>query len=412
MKLGLFSWLRWIGVGLILVGMVVIFMVIAHSTSVVHAAVTDQFPLSRSAVQDNEDCLACHANPNQYFTFPNGVRISVTIDPKAFELSAHGAAGHRCTTCHPAATKYPHPYPDALNHKEYTLAYDKVCQNCHPDQYENNLDGVHYKALSSGDRRAPFCTDCHDPHTQPRVRDEQGNISNEVKVLIANTCAKCHSVIFNTYAESVHGFNLLIKQNGDVPTCIDCHGVHGIQDPTTAAFRLSSVELCAKCHTNPAIMDKYGISTNVLRTYVADFHGTTTVLFTQKEPNQAPNTPVCYDCHGIHDIARSEDPQKGLKIQQNLLKTCQKCHPEATLNFPASWMSHYVPDPEKTPLVYYVQLFYKFFVPMVIGGMAIFVTSDIVRRQIDKRKKPLHSSEETREDIQPEHPSETQHQEE
>ena len=49
-------------------------------------------------------------------------------------------------------------------------------------------------------------------------------------------------------------------------------------------------------------------------------------------------------------------------------------------------MSHYIASPQKYPLVYYVNLFYKFFIPAIIGGMLIFVISDIVRRVINRVK--------------------------
>jgi hypothetical protein len=52
-------------------------------------------------------------------------------------------------------------------------------------------------------------------------------------------------------------------------------------------------------------------------------------------------------------------------------------------------MSHYVASPQHFPLVYYVSLFYKIFVPGVIGGMLIFVVSDFVRRRLDSRKGVL-----------------------
>jgi hypothetical protein len=92
------------------------------------------------------------------------------------------------------------------------------------------------------------------------------------------------------------------------------------------------------------------------------------------------------DCHGIHNISRPDDPQKGLQVKENLLKTCQKCHPDATTNFPDAWLSHYVPSPEKNPLVYYVNLFYRIFIPTVIGGMVIFVAGDIYRRLFKRGK--------------------------
>jgi hypothetical protein len=53
-------------------------------------------------------------------------------------------------------------------------------------------------------------------------------------------------------------------------------------------------------------------------------------------------------------------------------------------------MSHYIPSPTHYPIVFYVNLFYKFFIPLVIGSMGVFVISDIVRRLIDRRKGAKH----------------------
>jgi hypothetical protein len=138
-------------------------------------------------------------------------------------------------------------------------------------------------------------------------------------------------------------------------------------------------------------MGKYGLPTQVLNTYVADFHGTTVTLFNKNSPDQATNKPVCFDCHGVHDIKRVSDPVYGLTMKQNLLGVCQRCHTDASANFPNAWMSHYIPSPTHFPIVYYVNLFYKFFIPTVLGGMGIFVVSDIIRRLINRRKGGRHS---------------------
>jgi hypothetical protein len=203
---------------------------------------------------------------------------------------------------------------------------------------------------------------------------------------IPERCALCHNAIYHLYKDSVHG-SALSEGNPDVPTCIDCHGVHHIENPTTAYFRLRSPEICAKCHTNPDIMNKYGISTNVLSTYVADFHGTTVAIFEKESPDAPVNKAVCYDCHGVHDISRPDDPQTGILMKANLLKRCQVCHPDADENFPSAWMSHYVPAPD-TPyrLVYFVNLFYKFFIPAVLGGMGVLVVLDLTRATMTRRQ--------------------------
>jgi len=69
------------------------------------------------------------------------------------------------------------------------------------------------------------------------------------------------------------------------------------------------------------------------------------------------------------------------------LKTCQQCHPDATADFPSSWMSHYDASPTKYPVVYYVNLFYTIFIPVVIGGMLAFVLLDVARRILDRFQK-------------------------
>jgi hypothetical protein len=82
-----------------------------------------------------------------------------------------------------------------------------------------------------------------------------------------------------------------------------------------------------------------------------------------------------------------DDPAAGVAIKQNLLLKCQRCHPDvSTDNFTNAWMSHYVPSPQEETLVYYVNLFYKIFIPGVLGGMLFFVITDIYRRVINRRK--------------------------
>ncbi len=338
---------------------------------------------------DNATCLSCHNQPGLTKTLPSGEVLSLTIDQSHFSASVH--QGLNCTDCHKDITGFPHPALRAQSLRDVSLQLYTVCQQCHSTQYNQTLDSVHQKALVGGNMNAAICTDCHNPHSQPQLTDPKtGKVLPQARLLIPQVCARCHSAIYDQYKQSVHGAALTQADNTDVPTCIDCHGVHNIQDPTSTAFRLNSPQLCAKCHTNASIMNKYGISTQVLNTYVADFHGTTVTLFEKISPEQATNKPVCFDCHGVHDIKQVDDPVYGLAMKQNLLKACQRCHPNATVNFPDAWMSHYIPSPTHDALVYYVNLFYKFFIPTVIGGMAVYVISDIVRRMLERRKGAKH----------------------
>lgn len=341
---------------------------------------------------DNTQCLACHGQPDQVMEFPNGDTVSVTVDDEVYGHAAH--ANLACQVCHTNIAEYPHPENPAQSAREYTLQYANTCQQCHPDQVKEIEDNAHARLAREGNPNTPICADCHDPHTQnPIAKDPQGSPAAAEREAIANTCSKCHSAIVEEYKKSVHGEALIKESNTDVPGCNDCHGVHNLQQARTVEFRLNSPQLCAECHTRSDIMDKYGISTDVMDTYVSDFHGTTVTLFSKERSGADTNKPVCYDCHGIHSIASVDDPQKGLEVKQNMLVACQRCHPDATENFPASWMSHYIASPTRFPLVYYVNLFYTIFIPVVLGGMGLFVLSDVLRRLgvTGRRQRPAQA---------------------
>lgn len=329
-------------------------------------------------ITDDQQCLDCHNAPDQIMPLSSGESLYVTIDSEAYARSIHAQEDVTCSGCHTGVAAYPHEALAAQNLRQVAALNSVTCADCHEEQADKQLDSIHQQLQKEGDENAAVCADCHNPHytskpAEPRTR-------------IVTTCARCHSGIAQEYRESAHGEALAKDSNPDVPTCIDCHGVHNIADPRTADFLLKSPELCASCHADAEKMAPYKLNTDVLNTYVADFHGTTVTLFEQQSPGQLPNTPLCIDCHGIHKIKSVTDAESTV-IKENLLATCQKCHPDATANFSDAWLSHYEPSPEHNPLVYYVDLFYRLLIPGVIGGMALFVVSDTGRRLVERVRK-------------------------
>lgn len=376
-----------LAMALLLVGLLAFF----SSPANVQAAEGAPAPVSQGGQVTNEVCLACHQRPDQTVELANGDLLNISVDPQAFQNSVHGSQGISCTQCHTNITGYPHPEIEASSAKEYSLQFQQTCKNCHTNEFDANQDSMHAQLLAQGNLNAPTCASCHDPHIQQKLMDDNGVLLPEAKVWVAQTCAQCHNAIFQEYQASVHGKG--ITEGGsatDAPTCTDCHGVHSIPDPRTAEFRINSPKICADCHTDETKMAKYGLSTAVLDTYVADFHGTTVTLFQKQHPDQETNAPVCFDCHGVHNIVAVDDPQKGLAVKENMLGACQRCHPGANLNFPDSWLSHYIPSPDRYPLVYWVRVVYSILIPVVIGGMALFVLTDVIRiiRTRGKRNTP------------------------
>jgi hypothetical protein len=325
----------------------------------------------------NETCLSCHSTPGMQTTLPSGEILNLTVDPEVFNNSIHGKQGYGCVQCHVDITEFPHRPLEAQTRREVSLLYYQNCARCHQANYEATMDSVHSQALEQGNQEAAICIDCHGYHD---VSDPNEPISKS-----ARTCERCHSAIFAEYAESVHGSALIGEGNPDVPTCIDCHGVHNVSGPSNSDFHLFSPQLCAECHADEELMAKYGISTNVFDSYVSDFHGTT-VIFEQQFKGQETNKPVCIDCHGVHNMQKVNE-QESLVMRENLLTTCQRCHPEATANFTDSWLGHYEPDLEHFPAVYLVDLFYRIFIPAVLGFMVLFVFGDATRRLINRRRE-------------------------
>ncbi|MBL8098970.1 MAG: hypothetical protein JNK81_07295 [Anaerolineales bacterium] len=368
-------------------GLGLLFFALTSSTTPAQAA-PYQF---QGGQPTNDFCLACHQQEGVELNL-GSESLSVTINPTAFGLSVHNEEGIKCVDCHSNISEYPHPEVQENNAHDFSLALNMSCKDCHEEQYSRVQDSVHQKAQDEGNKNTPLCSDCHNPHTQTRViGTESGELTIAARLHIPQTCAECHTDKYNQYKESVHGKALTEEGNLDVPTCTDCHGVHNIEDPRTASFRNTTPALCADCHDNAEIMDKYGISTNVLETYVADFHGTNVKLFGEQSPNETTNKAVCTDCHGVHDIARVDNAETGIALRENLLVKCQVCHPDATANFPGAWMSHYEPSPEHNPIVYYVNLFYQIMIPGIIGGMVFFILTDIYRRRINRAKGVKHS---------------------
>jgi predicted CXXCH cytochrome family protein len=325
--------------------------------------------------EENVACLECHGDETQDMELENGEIYKLYTDKKELAKSVHYDLD--CTECHTEfqgqGDKHKeHGYPTP---RDFTIKYSEQCKECHFKNYTKSLDGVHAKSLAKGEKKdAAVCVDCHGSHGIGKAAEPRSRI--------AKACARCHEKEAKLYAKSVHGAALMEKENPDVPTCADCHRAHDILDPKAIATRLDSPQMCGTCHTDEKMMAKYKLSTGVLSSYLSDFHGATTVL--QKgDKTVQPVVALCVDCHGIHDITKVDDPNSKV-IQANLVKTCQKCHQEATDNFPTAWLSHYEPSFSKAPLVYAVKLLYAVLIPFMIGSLVLQIALHLWRVVVNR----------------------------
>lgn len=349
-------------------------------------------------------CVDCHGSHS--ITPPDEPRhkLSLTCGSEgchasillAYEESVHGSVIAReednpyvpvCEDCHGA-----HQMPDPRT-GEFHEASPELCATCHADEsivaqfglstdvYQDYRDGIHAQLHENNPNlKTPVCTDCHGVHDVKSLRDNP--------LLDSQICADCHQTVYDKYAQSVHGNALICDACMDVPGCTYCHSSHKMPNPNTPQFRIGEPDLCASCHADAALMAKYGLSPDVYVTYTQDFHGMTVELYKTKWPEGSIYCyeAVCTDCHGIHEIRSADDP-KSTVHPDNLNQACRQCHPGAPAQFASAWTGHLKVTQERHPLTYYVQLFYKILIPLVIGAMVLFVLTDIGRRAINHFKR-------------------------
>ncbi|MDI6695866.1 MAG: cytochrome c3 family protein [Anaerolineales bacterium] len=332
------------------------------------------------AQETEKYCLSCHGNPDLKMTLPSGEQVSLYISAEDLQHSVHSPAGIECEACHTEIKTYPHPPITYTTRREMARTYYLACQKCHSSNYAKTQDSMHAQAAAAGNLDAPVCTDCHGAHN---VRPP-----DEPRALISTTCGKCHTQINQDYVQSVHGGDLLTQDNPDVPVCTDCHGVHNIQDPRTAQFRVETPDLCARCHADAERMSKYGLSADVYGLYNLSWHGVDVAVYKAKWPTIWHESAVCTDCHGIHNIRRTSDPASKVN-PANLLATCQECHPGVGANWTAAWIGHNRIDPQRTPFLYYTEVFYRSLTPIVLWASILYVALQILHAAMERVRRSL-----------------------
>jgi hypothetical protein len=326
-----------------------------------------------SAEEQKDGCLSCHGKEDLTMTLDNGQTAPLFMKRELLAGSVHKDL--RCTDCHAGLDKLPHQPRHYRDLSEFRSSFIESCKTCHGENYSKTLDSVHHRVQARGDAFAPTCVKCHGSHDIGRAAEPRTRISQ--------TCASCHASVSETYLKSVHG-KAFAENNPDVPVCTDCHRSHNIADPHDLDWKLATPTMCGKCHADEKRMKKYGLSTAVLSTYLADFHGTTASFGAHgKKDDDQRVVALCVDCHGIHDIAKATGENAAM-FRSNLVKTCRKCHPDASDNFPSAWLSHYEPSLTRAPFVYLVKLFYKLLIPFIVGGLLLQVGLHL-RRSVGKR---------------------------
>ncbi len=295
-----------------------------------HSGVNVSHTRPCDAITNKVDCAACHAETvDRYNQSIHGVMFAKN-DPDA----------PSCLDCHGTHSVLGKNNP---NSRTFPTRVPMLCGECHragekgavrtkdgEDVVGHYIESIHGKGLlQSGLVVTAQCTDCHTAHdTQPKA-DPRSSIHEDN---VSSTCGTCHHGIEEQFAQSIHS-RLVNDTDKELPTCNDCHSAHTIRRSDNSGFKLEIMDQCGRCHED------------IAETYFDTYHGKVSQLGYTK-------TAKCYDCHGAHDILPPSNPKSHLS-HQNVLETCQKCHPAANRQF-AGYLSHATHhDPDKYPYLYW-----------------------------------------------------------
>lgn len=262
---------------------------------------------SPMAAQTKEECLACHSEKSLAME-KKGKSVSLFVDAKQYDASAH--AGLECVSCHEGFK------PDEIPHAKKIKPVD--CYSCHNDEtLAHYTESVHGRQRPGG-KKAANCADCHSTHAIQKISDKDSHARKEFGVAV---CAKCHADVKAKYLASDHGVALEAGVKG-APTCIDCHGEHGVQAPTDEAAATSHKKvatMCLSCHLdNPEVRGRVGPSAGFISSYEQSVHG-------QALKQGSDIAATCTDCHGSHEMLKGSNPLSKV-ARRNIAGTCGKCH--------------------------------------------------------------------------------------
>jgi hypothetical protein len=234
---------------------------------------------------------------------------------------------------------------------------------------------VHGSALTrDGLVVSATCNDCHRAH-KVLPADSSGSSVNRAN--IPATCGACHLGVVAAYDSSAHG---TAERTGRVnatghsaPICVDCHSAHEIVRADQPQWLLSVVAECGSCHER------------LYRTYFGTYHGKVTRLGFSLAAS-------CSDCHTAHDMRPQSDARSSVSAE-NIVATCQRCHPAANANF-ARYQPHGDPkDRAKYPLLFWTWLGMNTLLASVMTFFLLHTLLWLIRLAINRMRRggPAHA---------------------
>ncbi len=325
-----------------------------------------------AAMAEDLNCMLCHKHFGLSGYSDKGKFQIHYINEALYQRSPHGQVD--CVDCHIGIKEIPHKKVKRVD----------CLSECHVDEPSNNKPfshksveklirkSAHSPLKKDGKKKKyqqdyPTCGDCHE---QPLYRTLEGmaNTYTSISKKSISRCKSCHEK--DDYAEKYF-----------------LHVATRLQRQTNPIER---IEICANCHGEKKMIKRHKMD-DVVSSYKETFHYKMLRLGSEK-------TPDCIDCHvssaANGHLITSQKDRTSPTHPKNVGKTCQQadCHEKASVKL-AGFQTHVTYDIDKYPLQYYMLMFFRIVMTVVLYGFLIIVFFELLRRLFPP---PIRSSRSTR----------------
>lgn len=309
---------------------------------------------------DELNCVLCHKHRGLSRIDENGKFRLFYINQELFDSGPHRR--NKCKDCHTDIDRIPHNPAKKVDCTQQCHIVEPSGQAkfSHKSIAETLAKSIHGKLDENGQPKEfqedyPDCKNCHDqPFYRPFSIFKGKKIPGVSKRAIGR-CKSCH-------------------KSGDFAEDFYEHVTTRLHK---SRFPMETIEVCAKCHQNDSFRKRHKLD-DVITSYKETFHGKLMTLGSER-------TPDCIDCHVVtgenaHFIeSKSSDTSSVNK--NNLSTTCRtaECHEKAGPML-AGFQTHVTYDRKKYPLQFYMLVFFKALMAVVLYFFLTLIFLELMRR--------------------------------
>ncbi len=295
------------------------------------------------------------------------------INADLFESGPHRR--NKCQDCHDDIDHIPHDPAKKVDCTQqcHIIEPSGQARFSHQPIADTLQQSAHGKLDADGNPKQyqedyPGCKDCHDAPLYRPVSVYKGETRHGISQRSISRCKSCHQTGY--FAEDFYE--------------------HVTSRLRKGRFPMETIDVCAKCHQDPEFLKRHELD-DAVTTYKETFHGKLIALGSER-------TADCLDCHVVegentHLIESRAVPTSAVH-ESNVGNTCKNsdCHLNASTDL-SSFQTHVTYDREKYPMQFYMLMFFKALMAIILYSFLALIFFELMRRLFPefsfiKEKKP------------------------